>query len=324
MTISDNPLLLGSTGGFDNDYLGGSIDEARVSDVARSSDWIKLSYENQNAAQSLVSLPIIEGCVAEFGVVDDTLQAAEGGSFTAEGNASCALRYYWSMVDGGTETPVASDGLSVSASIGRISGDTAFTYRFHALFDTGWASTDVVVEVMENIPDPEFNLSSPFNAGEVWNGGDTIEIQPFVTNLSAILALDAPYNTINYVWTRSGVTISSVMNENIITLRRAYGDGTLNIQLCADNGGAVNCKAIDIEVLRPVGILDKENVPLIPIEMQGGLLKWNRHARIKVWSMEGRLIFNEAGQKGRKLELSPDIQRIFVRNQHLVKILPLD
>jgi len=41
--------------GGGTNYLKGTIDEARVSDVARSTNWIKLSYENQKSSSTLIS-----------------------------------------------------------------------------------------------------------------------------------------------------------------------------------------------------------------------------------------------------------------------------
>jgi Concanavalin A-like lectin/glucanases superfamily/Domain of unknown function (DUF2341) len=42
--------------GYDNQLLFGYLDEIHISDTARSSDWIKLSYESQRAGQTLVTI----------------------------------------------------------------------------------------------------------------------------------------------------------------------------------------------------------------------------------------------------------------------------
>jgi hypothetical protein len=42
--------------GYDNDYFNGNIDEVRLSNTARSADWIKLSYQNQKFNQVLVNM----------------------------------------------------------------------------------------------------------------------------------------------------------------------------------------------------------------------------------------------------------------------------
>jgi hypothetical protein len=52
-TNSTNSSIGANDWGKD-DYFNGKIDEARLEDKARSPDWIKLSYENQKAADALV------------------------------------------------------------------------------------------------------------------------------------------------------------------------------------------------------------------------------------------------------------------------------
>ena len=42
--------------GYDNQYLFGYLDEVHISGTARSSDWIKLSYENQRTGQTIVTI----------------------------------------------------------------------------------------------------------------------------------------------------------------------------------------------------------------------------------------------------------------------------
>ncbi len=124
------------------------------------------------------------------------------------------------------------------------------------------------------------------------------------------------------MWTNSGVTVSSLKGDTLL-LRRAYGDGDLTATACLDNGGDQNCQSIVIEVMRPIGVEMKDGKLLQPIEMQSGILKWNSHARIKVWSIEGRLLLDETGSKGRKLDLPSRIQNILDQQRSLVKIEPL-
>jgi hypothetical protein len=302
--------------------VDGIIDEVRISSVTRSDDWVKLSFENQKGAQSLVSLPITEGCVADFGVSDDTVITAEGGSYSVSATAKCALRYQWSLVvDQNTVIPLSSEGLTISQNAGRISGDTTFTLRFGALYDTGWASEDVVVEIIDNIPDPEFTISSPIAQGEQWNGRDTITIKAVVSNLAAIKA--SPDSIINYVWTTSGIPVSTIRVDTLL-LRRAYADGNLTITTCLDNGGDPSCQSIVIEVLRPVGVELTDRTALQPVEMQGAYLKWNRHARVRIWSIEGSLLLDTEGDRGKKLALSPRLLRIISNSRQLVNIEKLD
>ena len=45
----------------DNRRLSGLVDEARLSSVERSADWVKAEYDNQKSSQSLVSYGAVSG-----------------------------------------------------------------------------------------------------------------------------------------------------------------------------------------------------------------------------------------------------------------------
>jgi hypothetical protein len=63
------PLSIGRSN-YNSDYFNGRIDEVRVSNVARSADWIKTSYNNQNSPSTFYS--VVNNCpdttppIAEF------------------------------------------------------------------------------------------------------------------------------------------------------------------------------------------------------------------------------------------------------------------
>jgi hypothetical protein len=48
-------LSIGKRGDNSTRFFNGTIDEVTISSVARSADWVRLSYQNQRAAQTLVS-----------------------------------------------------------------------------------------------------------------------------------------------------------------------------------------------------------------------------------------------------------------------------
>lgn len=61
--LSEVPLLFDSTHsifigqvGYDDEWFNGAIDEVRISDIARSADWIKTEYNNQNNPSAFYSL----------------------------------------------------------------------------------------------------------------------------------------------------------------------------------------------------------------------------------------------------------------------------
>jgi hypothetical protein len=228
------------------------IDEVQISNVGRSAEWVQLAYENQKPVQALVSIPVPEGCVETFGLADTTIQAEESGSFSVSGIDDCAHRYYWSSVSGGTPTMLDDPSLTLTGSTGRINADTTLTYRFSALYDTGWASVDLTVEVTNTIPDPAFTIaSSPVAEGETWDGLDTVTVTPTITNLAEIQALDPPADSIIYTWTTSGVSVTkSLSSSNDLLMRSPSADGNLTIMLCLNNGGQDICDSMTLAVER--------------------------------------------------------------------------
>jgi hypothetical protein len=61
------PLVLGNIPGFQ--FWNGSLDEVRISSIARSADWIKASYVNQNAPQTYLTFQTEEAGVEETAAV---------------------------------------------------------------------------------------------------------------------------------------------------------------------------------------------------------------------------------------------------------------
>lgn len=90
--VKDIGMSIGGMRGTDFRYIG-DIDEARVSRVARSADWLKLQYENQKPMQSLVG-PIVQKD-SEFAISHTALQCQEGKSVTVTAQAGGAQRLRW-------------------------------------------------------------------------------------------------------------------------------------------------------------------------------------------------------------------------------------
>jgi len=140
-------------------------------------------------------------------------------------------------------------------------------------------------------------------------------------NLNEIEALPAPFNRIFYNWNKSGtpVTANSNSANTIYFLTNANYSGNSSISLCLDNGGAQVCETINIDILVN---LSKLHVPKLPhVQLQGEFLTWNSNAKIKIWSVEGKLVFEKTGEKGEKIKLSPQLYRIWQQKRHLTKII---
>ena len=243
---ADN-MRLGSTN--NGEFFDGVLDEIRVSSVARSPAWLRLSYENQKTDNSLVSMPVASGCSEQFSVTTAGGDVNEGVAVSLEGVADCAFFAKWTMVQGNSEV-IISNSLTASYDAGRISGDQAMVFRFSGYYDGGWQTEDVNITIKEAVPDPEFTIAGLPAAS--WDGIDPLVLKPDISNLAAILASSAPDITAD--WDVSGLYVRRTTVGDSITLSEPSVNGTLSIRLCLDNGGAVVCDSTDLTIAKQVPI----------------------------------------------------------------------
>ncbi len=79
-------FIFGKHGTKSESYFPGTIDEVRVSNTARSAEWIKTSHNNQNAPSNFYSLGTEQTTAAEEGIKDSTSNnndGATGGAMTS-------------------------------------------------------------------------------------------------------------------------------------------------------------------------------------------------------------------------------------------------
>jgi autotransporter-associated beta strand protein len=222
------------------------VDEARVSNVARSADWVKLEYENQKPGQSLVGGLVPSG--PGFSVSPTSVTMSENSTTTLTAQAGGALKTYWIYVKNGLETVLAADQLTLDYSVARITGNDSATIRFKAVFADGTQTVDVPLNVLDTIPDPAFTLIPSTIA---WDGRQTMTVTASVTNLAAMQA--AGFGSLNYNWSVDGVATTHSTDENIITLTRSQGSGPMTVSLTIDNGGSPVSQATIITVQQPAG-----------------------------------------------------------------------
>ena len=232
-------------GGFYDSYqFVGEIDEVRISNVARSANWIKMEYENQRPQQTLVGNLLQAG--SAFSVSATSLTLLEGASTTITGQAGGAQQVLWIEKRNGLETVIGTNQFTQTVIPGRVAGNTNYTIQFKAIYATSTRTIDVPVTVIENQPDPMFTLTGP----ATWDGRQTISIAANLTNLTAMQTTGV--GGLNYSWKVNGVAVSKQIAQGILTLTRAQGNGLLSVTLVIDNGGEKISQTKVITVQQPV------------------------------------------------------------------------
>lgn len=250
---------LGHSDWSGNAFFQGILDEPVLASAARSADWIKLSYASQSRQPTLISYaasvpPVL--CTARFSVPADTAMP-EGGILSLPGVADCADNYSWSIEAGPAPKILDPENKVLQVFLPRISHDTLIEYRFTAVYGDSTRNKVVRITVKETIPDPIFTL--PKNL--IWNGTDSLLIQPSISDLAAIKASAQP--DLRYAWTIANMgnpgdmgemAADTVWRDTGMMLKSAQGGGTMAIGLCLDNNGPQVCATMSVEVTAPTSL----------------------------------------------------------------------
>ncbi len=257
------PARLWIGGWYNNFEFVGDLDEVRVSQVVRSADWIKLQFENQKPNQTLVG-PLIQSG-DEFSVSQSKLAVAESQSATVTAKAGGAQKVVWVLKRDGKESIVATDRFSYTFNAGRIPRGIGFqpvivgksaakedrleayptTLTFKAIYANEVKSKDVAITISDDIPEPVFTLTAP----ATWDGRQTIEVVPQITNLAAMQAKGA--GQLNVAWIVDDIAVIKQVVPGKLTLKRAQGSGSLRVSAAIDNGGAKIVQSATIAVKEP-------------------------------------------------------------------------
>ena len=246
---SDAPLAIKTParlyiGGWYGNYdFVGDIDEVRISKVVRSADWIRLQHENQKAKQTLVG-PIVQAGDT-FAVSPESATVMEEKSVTFTAQAGGAQKIYWILKSGDQQTVAAVDEFSYTFDAGRVSGDKAVTLQFKAVYPNEVQTKDMTISIKEEIPEPEFTLTAPAE----WNGRDTIEVVPQVTNRSAMQAKGA--GDLKTEWSAGTIAVLKEISAEKLILKRSQNSGKLTIAATIHNGGKSITHNITINVTEP-------------------------------------------------------------------------
>ena len=238
-------------GGWNGSYnYAGDMDEVRISRVTRSADWIRLECENQKPLQTLVGSVLQGG--STFSATPPSVTMNEGTSTTLSGQAGGAQKVYWSIIQNGVETVLATDQFTYTLTAARGTGNQSYVIRFKGIYAAGNQTVDIPITVTDTIPDPLFTLSASTSQ---WDGRQTMTVTPVISNLAALQAANVA--NLNYSWNVAGVAVAKTITAGtpstpgILTLTRAQGSGPLTVTLVLDNGGARVTASKTITVQEP-------------------------------------------------------------------------
>ncbi len=223
--------------------FAGEIDEVRISNVARSADWMRLEYENQNPRQSLVGPLVQKG--SEFSVSPASVSVLEGKSLTVLAKAGGAQKLYWILKRDGVETIVGVDRFSFTLPAGRVTKDASMTLTLKAVFANETKVKDIPVIIKEDLPEPVVALKVP----SLWNGRDTIEVLPAISNLDAMRAKGVA--EFNYRWSVTGGAVIKEVVPGKLILKRSQYSGPITVSLELGNGGAPSLASAVITIKEP-------------------------------------------------------------------------
>jgi hypothetical protein len=238
-----SPARMWIGGWYNNFSFVGDIDEVRISKVARSAEWIRLQYENQNPLQTLVGPVVQPG--NRFSVSQSQVTLPEGKSVTITAEAGGAQKVYWLFKKDGVDTIVAVDRFNFTIDAGRVTGDQSFILQFKAIYANEVKTKDIAVTIREDIPEPVFTLKAPAK----WDGRETIEVVPQIANLKEMQAKGVGNQ--NYTWTVSNIAVIKEIAPGKLILKRAQNSGKMTVRLVINNGGAETASEVTIIVKEP-------------------------------------------------------------------------
>ena len=250
-TRKDSPLKIASPSGL---WIGnwrgqssfrGDLDEVRVSQVARSAEWMRLQYENQKPLQTLVGPLVRAG--SEFSVQADKTTVDEGGSVRVLVLAGGAQKLVWSVVRGDREDILAVDRFAIEFAPGRVTGNTPLKLRLKAVFPNEVKTRDIDLTVRETIPDPEFTLQAPAE----WDGRRELVLEPRITNSAAMKAAGRGASDVRMTWTVGPFAVVKEIVPGKLRLLRAQNSGPLTVTATLANGGSTVSRSVTIAVREP-------------------------------------------------------------------------
>jgi hypothetical protein len=219
----------------------------RISKLAHSAAWIKLSYENQRADQVLVTLKPPAKCQSTFAPPADTV-VKEGDGVTLSAKANCASGYNWTPVSGPAPRFPDPDVKVLQFAAPRITGDTVLVLRFTAVYGDSTKEKLVRVTLKEGIPEPSFSLP----ASLTWASQDTLQVAATLANLAAIKA--SRDSVLTWNWTVTDLQVDTAWRAGALVLRDPVANGQGKVTLCLSNNSAPVCRSSEVTITKVGGV----------------------------------------------------------------------
>lgn len=240
-----NPARLWLGGWYHNYDFVGDLDEVRISHLARSAEWVRLTFENQKPMQTLVGPIIQPGTTFDASPASATVMEGKSATFIA--HAGGAQKLLWILKIGGQETVVATDRFRYTFNAGRVTGDNAATLVFKAVYADKVKTKEIAITVKEDIAEPIFTLKAP----AVWDGRTAIEVVPQIANLNEMQAKGA--GDLKIEWKVADIATINQIAPGKLLLKRAQNSGAMTVTATVSNGGQPAIQIVTIAVTEPKG-----------------------------------------------------------------------
>ncbi len=231
-------------------YFDGIMDEARISSVVRSTDWVKLSYENQKTGQTVVGVKLPNGCYSADEAFDTTSIVRTVASLevvTLGVPSNCATSKSWTLVRASGDSALGVTDTIQYTTAGGGNNDT-LTFKYTAGFVSGTTKEKTFTVIVSGYAQPVFTLAG--TVASPWNGTDTLTITATITNLAALTAPNMP--ALVYTWGRTGVISDTIFSNTELKAANAQANGATGFTLCINNGAANVCDTVNYTVSRIV------------------------------------------------------------------------
>ena len=190
----------------DVSFFKGTIDEARISNSARSADWIKTSYNNQSIPASFFSLgpeqnvPVSPTVTTNAATAEQETTATLNGVLNNDGGEACQYSFEW-----GTAPGVYTANISWTGSI-----------------TTGQTFSTNLIGLTKG--QPYYYRAKVINSAGVVNGGEI----HFLTKPDGPVVLNAAANGVSQIdltWTKGAGADRTMVRGKLGSYPTSYTDG---------------------------------------------------------------------------------------------------